>query len=63
MHPIITVWRPPTLSELTPMIINMGLTHLDSEGSISQVKDIKLYYNSHIKHFQYFHTNIVIKKQ
>ena len=23
-------WRPPSLSELTPMIINMGLTHLAS---------------------------------
>ena len=22
-------WRPPSLSELTPMMFNMGLTHLD----------------------------------
>ena len=24
----ITTWRPPSLSELTPMIFNMGLIHL-----------------------------------
>ena len=28
------IWRPPSLSELTPMISNMGLTHLGSEASI-----------------------------
>ena len=22
------IWRPPSLSELTPMLFNMGLTHL-----------------------------------
>ena len=27
-------WRPPSLSELTPMIFNMGLTYLDSEALI-----------------------------
>ena len=27
-------WRPPSLSELTPMIFNAGLTHLGSEASI-----------------------------
>ena len=26
-------WRPPSQIELTPMIFNMGLTHLDSEAS------------------------------
>ena len=26
-------WRSPSLSELTPMIFNTGLTHLDSEAS------------------------------
>ena len=26
-------WRPPRLSELTPMISNTGLTHLGSEAS------------------------------
>ena len=26
-------WRPPSLSELTPMIFNMRLTHLGSEAS------------------------------
>ena len=25
-------WRPPSLSELTPMIFNMGLTNLGPEG-------------------------------
>ena len=28
------IWRPPSLSELTPMIFNMGLTHSGSESSI-----------------------------
>ena len=27
------IWRPPSLSELTPMIFNTGLTHLGSEAS------------------------------
>ena len=26
-------WRPPSLSELTPMILDMGLTHLGSKAS------------------------------
>ena len=26
-------WRPPIHSELTPMMFNMGLTHLGSEAS------------------------------
>ena len=26
-------WRFPSLSELTPMVFNMGLTHLGSEAS------------------------------
>ena len=34
MNPIRNIWRPPTLSELTPMMFNMGLTHLGSEASI-----------------------------
>ena len=29
----IYIWRPPSLSELTPMIFNTGLTHLGSEAS------------------------------
>ena len=29
------IWRLPSLSELTPMIFNMRLTHLGSEASIS----------------------------
>ena len=28
-------WRPPSLSELTPMVFNMGLTHFGSEASKS----------------------------
>ena len=28
------IWRPPELSELTPMIFDMKLTHLGSEASI-----------------------------
>ena len=27
------IWRPPSLSELTPTIFNMGLTHLGSDAS------------------------------
>ena len=27
------IWRPPSLSESTPMISNIGLTHLGSEAS------------------------------
>ena len=29
----ILIWRLPSLSELTPMIFNMGLTDLGSEAS------------------------------
>ena len=28
-------WRPPSLSELTSMVFNTGLTHLASDASIS----------------------------
>ena len=28
------MWKPPSLSELTPMIFNKGVTHLGSEASI-----------------------------
>ena len=27
------IWRPPILGELTPIIFNIGLTHLDLEAS------------------------------
>ena len=27
------IWRPPNLSELTPILFNMGLTHLGLEAS------------------------------
>ena len=29
----INIWRTPSLSELTPMLFNSGLTHLVSEAS------------------------------
>ena len=29
------IWTPSSLNELTPIISNMQLTHLDSEASIS----------------------------
>ena len=35
------IWRPPSLSELTPMIFNTGLTHLGSEASIYSSVDLK----------------------
>ena len=28
------IWRPPSQSELTPMVFNTGLTHLGSDASI-----------------------------
>ena len=31
------IWRPPSLSELTPMIFNTGLTHLGSESSVCKL--------------------------
>ena len=31
---ICLIWRPTSLSELTPMIFNVGLTHLRWEASI-----------------------------
>ena len=31
------IWRPQSLSELTPMIFNTGLTHLALEASICVV--------------------------
>ena len=51
------IWMPPTLSDLTPNISNMELTHLGSEALIFAI--IGLYtitftiYNSH-KHFDTF---------
>ena len=27
------IWRPPSLSESTPVVFNTGLTHLDFEAS------------------------------
>ena len=32
------IWRPPILSELTPMIFNVGLTYIGSEPSICEIK-------------------------
>ena len=34
IHTPTIIWSPPSLSELTPMIFNAGLTHLGSEASI-----------------------------
>ena len=31
---IINIWRPPSLSELTPMVFNSELTHLGLGASI-----------------------------
>ena len=31
------IWRPPSLIELTPMIFNMGLTHLGYLGSETSI--------------------------
>ena len=33
-------WKPPSLSELTLMILDMGLTHLGSEATISASQDL-----------------------
>ena len=38
-----TIWRPPSLSELTPMIFYRELTHLVSESSIWFIR--KYYFN------------------
>ena len=44
---IYIIWRPPSLSGLTPMIFNMGLTHLASEGSNrDSLMDLLLVVNS-----------------
>ena len=32
---MIYIWRPPSLSELTPIISNMELTHLGLDASIN----------------------------
>ena len=29
------IWKPPSLSELNPIVLNMELTHIDSQASIS----------------------------
>ena len=36
-------WRPLSLSELTPMIFNTGLTHLGSEASKSNSVFVKVF--------------------
>ena len=36
------IWMPPSLSELTPMVFNTGLTHLGSEASIYNTSDYKV---------------------
>ena len=32
-----TIWRPPSLSELTPILLNTGLTYLSSMASIQSL--------------------------
>ena len=48
-------WRPPSLSELTPMIFNLELTHLSSEVCklyrVSLLKLIFVTFFSHSKKF------------
>ena len=39
------IWRAPSLSELTLMILNMWLTHLGLETSIYKAKNISLLEN------------------
>ena len=40
-----TVWRPKSLSEITPFIFNIELTHFGSEASIhAQIKTILILY-------------------
>ena len=36
-------WRPSSLIELTPIIFNIGLTHLCSEAFISKLSYLKDY--------------------
>ena len=35
---LMSIWRPPSLSELTPIMFNMKLTQLGSETSILKFK-------------------------
>ena len=51
------IWRPPRLSELTPILFHMELTHLGSEASIYSLK-ISLLPN--IFQFKLFTTTRVI---
>ena len=39
----LVIWRPPSLSELTPIILNMELTHLGSVASISHDWSLRYY--------------------
>ena len=52
------IMEAPSLNELTPMIFNMGLTHLDSEASIYRIlyknmKQLYLYFIDQIAPFVY----------
>ena len=44
------IWRPPSLSKLTPMIFESGLTHIGSDASIF----FKLFLNRHFYNFHHF---------
>ena len=43
---IYDIKRPPSISELTSMIFNMGLTYLDSEASIYDINTKKTQYRT-----------------
>ena len=48
------IWRPSSLSELTPIMFNMGLTHLGSEASICDIKYYKYEYVIIIIYYELF---------
>ena len=42
------IWRPPSQSELTPMIFNIGLTHSGSEASICSIVSSLIFWTNKI---------------
>ena len=44
-----TIWRPPSLIELTPIIFNMELTYLGSGASISNIRLVYKMLNGNLK--------------
>ena len=62
-------WRPPSLSKLTTMVFNTGLTHLGSEASkslsIMSIPTTLWIMNTHIKYLNknlYLTLFIILKK-